>query len=262
MTVNADALKLIDEAQAAGHKTTVGYVNKYWKTPPPLTWWGIHETKLAEAKALLIPPPLPPPPTPPPAPVGGVLELAGVYTTASFAAAVQSAGAGYLTVRPKQGSTVVVNGTLPARDATTFQSIVFDGQHRVNQNYLTDWHQWKLVGCTFRGYFIDDGGVTHSEALYVGGGCMDGVIDNCTFDDNGNTAHIFFTWFGGRRDPYDVTNYPQRICVRNSHFANGHNPWFAIQYRDEIPADAPIFVDPSNVFVGPGSQRPLKACPA
>lgn len=76
MTVNQDAQRLIDEAIAAGHLTTVGYINKHWKTPPAGTQWAIHEAKLAQARALLEPPVVTPPaavfgtalPAPPPLP--------------------------------------------------------------------------------------------------------------------------------------------------------------------------------------------------
>jgi hypothetical protein len=163
-------------------------------------------------------------------------------------------------VIPKTPGTVVVTGGYAPRDGLTVEGITFDGLKVTANNWLTDRVGWTYRNCTFRNYFVESDPSSHSEALYLGGGCKDGLVDGCVFENNGTTAHIFFTWFGGAPDPYDPTNYPRNICVRNSTFALGKNPWFAIQWRDEIPVDAPIYVDPSNVFVGPGPQRATRPC--
>lgn len=65
MTVYQDAQKLIDEATAEGHLTTVGFVNTHWKTPPAGTHWAAHDAKLLAARKLLDPAAPPPPPPPP-----------------------------------------------------------------------------------------------------------------------------------------------------------------------------------------------------
>lgn len=52
---NADAQKLIDEAQGAADKTTVGKVNKHWKVPPAGSQWATHDAKLAQARSALDP---------------------------------------------------------------------------------------------------------------------------------------------------------------------------------------------------------------
>jgi len=215
-------------------------------------------------------------PAPPPAtttdttptttvPSGKLLELSGTYSNAAFAQAVSNMGSdGYLTVRPKAGATATLQcGTFPARNHTTYERIVFDGCNNTANNWVANWQDWKIVGGTIKNYYVANDPASHSEGLYVGGCSSDGLVDGVTFDHNGTTAHIFFTWFGGNcgGGAYDTNNYPRNICVKNSHYANGLNPYFAIQYRDEIPADSTIYVDPSNVFVGPGSQRALTPCP-
>lgn len=55
MSVNQDVQNLISEALAAGYKTTVGYRNKFWKTPPPGSQWETLITKLTKAHSLLDP---------------------------------------------------------------------------------------------------------------------------------------------------------------------------------------------------------------
>jgi hypothetical protein len=162
---------------------------------------------------------------------------------------------------PKAEATVTVTGPFPTRDDITYQNIVFDGHQTVNQIECYNWKRWRIVGCEFRNFVVllpngQPNPDVHSEALYLASGCEDGLIDNTLFQRNGNTSHIFFTWWGG-----SYADHPKRICVKNSVFRDGYNPWYAIQFRDEIPADAPIYIDPTNTFDGPGSQRPLRNCP-
>ena len=190
----------------------------------------------------------PPVVVPPPPPSGGLLELSGSFTGTTFDAAIAAAPAGPLTVRPKAGASVTVNGSYaPGRRFLTLDGIVFDGQGSTANNWLADRTDWVYRRCTFRGYYQAGVADSHSEALYVGGGCADGLIDSCVFDDNGTTGHIFFTWFGGSggTGAYDTNNYPRRICVKNSSFTRCHNPYYDIQARAEIPLDCGINIDPS-----------------
>ena len=262
--------ELRDAAVAALKRTTVSYPtwkrnvdqNRY-SDVQATEWWKAFDFLSRQFAVAPTPAPEPTPtPTPEPTPVGGVLELAGTFSGDAFRSAVNAAPSGQLTVRPKVGQTVLVNGPVPARDYTTIERITFDGGGRTANSWMTDWTNFKLLNCTFRNFYEAGVAGSHSEALYLGGGTRDGVIDGCTFDNNGTTAHIFFTWFGGSAGAgaYDHGNYPRRICVKNSVFRNGHNPWFAIQWREEIPVDCGINVDPSNVFIGPGPQRPLRVC--
>jgi hypothetical protein len=69
---------------------------------------------------------------------------------------------------------------------------------------------WTITANTFRGYQC---GNPHSEALYIAAYAAHGLIGDNTFVNNGNTAHIFFTWCnwdndfaswgGGHKDPHD-----------------------------------------------------------
>ena len=59
--------ELLDQMVAAAHKTTVGYVNKHWKPPPPAgTQWATFDSLAAELGAQLDGPPVPPEPAPGP----------------------------------------------------------------------------------------------------------------------------------------------------------------------------------------------------
>lgn len=72
-----DVQAKLDAAVAALKKTTVGYLNNHWKTPPAGSNWAIALDSIQAARdeagqlvAPVTPPPPPPPPTPPPAPSG------------------------------------------------------------------------------------------------------------------------------------------------------------------------------------------------
>ena len=198
-------------------------------------------------------------------PPAGVLELSGEFTPAAFTTAIAAAPAGPLTVRPSAGASVIVKGSYaPGRKFLTLDGIVFDGQAVTANCWLTDRTDWTYRRCTFRGYYVAGDPASHSEALYVGGGCSDGLIDSCTFDDNGTTGHIFFTWFGGSGGTggYDTNNYPRRICVKSSTFTRSHNaPYYDIQARAEIPLDCGINIDPScTLEYGVTPSAFLRAC--
>jgi hypothetical protein len=135
----------------------------------------------------------------------------------------------------------------------------FDGQGRRNQNVIWDEPAgntpdgFVIRGNVFRNFYIDSGDV-HSEALYVGYS-TNGLIENNTFTNNGNTAHIFFTWFGSTADP--ATSYPRNMCVRGNTFGPTHGAFYDVNMRGEIPLAANIRVQP-----GADNARPefSKSC--
>lgn len=139
-------------------------------------------------------------------------------------------------------------------DNWTISSSVFDGRGIDNQNLIWDASGgngssgWKIVGSTFRNYYVAADPSAHAEALYVGGYSANGLIEGNTFTTNGNTAHIFFTWFGNTADP--SRSWPRDICVRNNVFNQTWTAYFSIDWRSEIPATANIRIDPSNRQVG------------
>lgn len=93
----------------------------------------------------------------------------------------------------------------------------------------------------------------HSEALYIGSGSINGLLDGDTFLGTlpqGSTAHIFFTWF----DDSAGVNEPSNICVTNSTFYPPINPYWFIDMRSELDwANNNIDIDPNtNTFVFEG----------
>ena len=101
---------------------------------------------------------------------------------------------------------------------------------------------WRIVGNTFRNFYRDDG--SHSEALYIGYS-TNGLIANNTFTNNGNTAHVFFTYCGAQSAQIDgCASYPgtspRNICVTGNTFNNTHEAFYDVNFRPEIPVGANI----------------------
>jgi hypothetical protein len=122
----------------------------------------------------------------------------------------------------------------------------FDGQGIDNQNIIWD----SPAGTIPERFTIENNSFTrfyasgqHSEALYVGYSA-DGLVQGNVFEDNGNTAHIFFTYWGSTANP--SVSYPRRICVRNNVFGATHGAYFDINFRDEIPLSSGIAIDPAQ----------------
>jgi hypothetical protein len=222
--------------------------------------------------------PLPPPPVGP----GGVVTLSGSYSPSAFFQAVAVAPAGPVTARgpftvtgdisvrraglrienatvqgtvdfdPGSNGSSFVNGSaesfgISGADDVLVQGSTFDG-HGVNTgNSILDEPAgstpdgFRIVGNTFRNFYRDDG--SHSEALYVGYS-TNGLIEGNTFTNNGNTAHVFFTWFGSQADP--SSSYPRNICVRGNTFNQTHGAYYAVDIRAEIPSSTGIDVEPGS----------------
>jgi len=129
----------------------------------------------------------------------------------------------------------------------------FDGQGRRNQNFVYDQPAgsvpdgFVIRDNLFRNFYIDSGDV-HSEALYIGYS-TNGLIENNTFTNNGNTSHIFFTWFGATADP--ATTYPRNMadsdCIvfEGSNMAECHPVAFRWPMKAKVEHGAKIIhVDP------------------
>jgi hypothetical protein len=135
-------------------------------------------------------------------------------------------------------------------DDVTISDSAFDGHGEISHNQIWDVpagstpDRFRILGNTFRNFYgpTED---SHSEAIFVGYS-TDGLIAGNRFDDNGNTAHLFFTWFGDTANP--ATSYPRNICVRDNTFGATHGAYWAVSLRGEIPASAGIQVarPPSN----------------
>lgn len=122
-----------------------------------------------------------------------------------------------------------------------------DGRGRVANNIVWDApggvpERFVIRKNVFRNYFDAANPRTHSEALFIGFSGS-GIIDQNVFVNNGNTAHIFFSWFGSRAEP--SRTWPRNICVRANRFGATHDAYYDINFREEIPAAASkIRVDP------------------
>jgi len=143
-------------------------------------------------------------------------------------------------------------------DDVTIQRSVMDGRNTScndNRIYASPAghtpDRWRLLGNTFRNYYCGPNPSIHTEALYIGYS-NDGLISANTFEDNGTTAHIFFTYWAVGQDP--ATTWPRNICVTGNTFGHVLNQYYAIQGRDEIGASANIMIDPNNVFNDPQSS--------
>jgi hypothetical protein len=229
------------------------------------------------------PPPPPPPASPPPPQVGpgGTVSLSGSYSPSAFYAAVALAPPGPVTITGSYTVTgnidvtraalriegATVQGTVQFLSSASGSSIrnssalgfdilgadnvvvegnSFDGRGIDNQNVIWDDPAgstpdgWRIANNSFQNYYIDDG--THSEALFVGYS-TNGVIEGNVFTNNGNTGHIFFSYFGGLAQP--TVSYPRNICVRENSFNQTHGAYFDVDFRPEIPLSAGIVVQAS-----------------
>jgi len=93
--------------------------------------------------------------------------------------------------------------------------------------------------CTFENFSSSDA-QAHTEALYVGYS-RNGLIKDCTFNRNGNTSHIFFTWFGETANP--SVSYPRNWTVEGCHFGPTAGAYYSVNLREEIPVSSNIRVE-------------------
>jgi chitodextrinase len=134
--------------------------------------------------------------------------------------------------------------SIKGADNVRIENNTLDGQGRIANNIIWDEPAgntpdgFVIRGNTLRNYYID-GGDVHSEALYVGYS-TNGLIENNSFTNNGNTSHIFFTWFGNTANP--STSYPRNMCVRGNTFGPTHGAYYDVNLRGEIPTSANIKV--------------------
>jgi chitodextrinase len=101
---------------------------------------------------------------------------------------------------------------------------------------------WVVRNNDMRNFYTSDPS-DHSQALYVGYS-TDGLIEGNTFTKNGNTGHIFFTWFGNEANP--STSYPRNICVRGNTFNETAGAYVDINFRAEIPVSSGIKIAPGQ----------------
>jgi len=149
----------------------------------------------------------------------------------------------------------------------TIQRSVMDANCQVGQNFLYRSSGWKILNNTIKNFdlCVNPNG-THTEAFFIGAGANNGLIQGNTFDNNGSTGHLFFTWFdqggSGSQNPHD-------ICVTGNTFTRSKNGYFSIQFRSELPDTLNIRIDPNNqsdttLFGNESGTHPawVKACTA
>ena len=135
-------------------------------------------------------------------------------------------------------------------DDITWQRNVFDAQCLVAQNFIFDEpagvvpQRFKILDNPFRNYHLCADESVHSEALYIGYS-DGGLVEGNSFEDNGTTGHVFFTWWGATADPN--SSWARNICARSNTFGRSLNGYFSNQIRSEIPASSNISLDPNNV---------------
>ena len=259
-------------------------------------------------------PTVPVPPTPPPTPTpSDVVQLSGSMSPSAFVAAAGSKRPvtlrGPVTVTGALNvpagvrvERATVNGDLTlgtgasfdsgsansfreldGQDGWTISNSVFDGRGGVAQNLIWDTQSgdgstgWKITGSTIKNFYMAGNPAVHSEGIFIGGGSRDGLIEGNTFSVNGNTAHIFFSWFGGSsidRNGNMVSNtgaYPRGVCVRGNTFletayggTGSGGAYYSVDWRTEIPSSSGNSVSPDNRNLGKQalSSRPefTRAC--
>jgi hypothetical protein len=128
----------------------------------------------------------------------------------------------------------------------TISGCTFDGRGKTRMCWMWDAsgtpaRNIAIKGCTFRNFYTDVPS-EHTEGLYIGYS-EDVLVEGCTFENNGTTAHIFLTWWGDRQNTSD---YPRRVCIRGNRFGERRGAWFDIDMRSEIPLSSGIAIDPAQ----------------
>lgn len=110
---------------------------------------------------------------------------------------------------------------------------------------------WVIRGNLIKNYHGADCN-THAEGLRIGGYANDFLIENNTFENNGCTSHIFFTYWGADgANGYRSAQLPHDICVRGNTFGPLFRETYVdINFRQEInqagPAATGIKIDPDQ----------------
>jgi hypothetical protein len=143
----------------------------------------------------------------------------------------------------------------------TISDSVFNGQGKTRMNWIWDSNgaparRVRVLRNTIRNFFTSTAS-DHTEGLYIGYS-EDVLVEGNHFVDNGNTGHIFLTWWGDRMTTSD---YPRRTCVRGNTFGARKGAWVDVDMRKEIPLSSGIYIDPAQ---GASVARAefLRPCPA
>jgi hypothetical protein len=208
----------------------------------------------------------PPPPPPPPPPVGNVVNVSGTLTSTqvnSYPTGTTVRGPfnvnGTLTMT-RSGLTVerVSARALSVYGASnvTVRDSTFDngGNVPANQSIIENASNLQILNNTFRNFY-GRAAETHSEALFFGAGSS-GLIEGNLFENNGNTAHIFFTWWP------TYGSWPHDVCVRGNTFGPTAGAYFSVNMREEIPTSSNIRIAPGQPTVAglSANQSFVRSC--
>jgi hypothetical protein len=127
------------------------------------------------------------------------------------------------------------------------------------QNFIGSSANWIIENSTLKNYVPTQGGCStdHSEALYIMARAKGGTVRNNTFTNNGNTGHIFFTWW----ETNSPSAYPNDICVEGNTFGSRINDAYDIQARSELSSSLNISIDPSQGAATNAPSNWIRACP-
>ena len=107
---------------------------------------------------------------------------------------------------------------LMSADNILLEGNTFDGQGKVKDG-ITMWDDpagdtpsgWVFRNNTFRNFYMASDQSAHSQAIYVGYS-TNGLIEGNTFENNGTTSHIFFTWWERDGEPELVVSAGTFVC--------------------------------------------------
>jgi len=127
------------------------------------------------------------------------------------------------------------------------------------QNFIGNSANWVIENSTLKNYVPTQGGCStdHSEALYIMQHATNGIVRNNAFENNGNTAHIFFTWWSVN----SPSAYPNDICVEGNTFGTNMNCCYDIQARAELPSSLNISIDPRQGAATNAPSNWTRPCP-
>ncbi len=145
-------------------------------------------------------------------------------------------------------------------DNVTVEGDTFDGKCQRAQNWVIEEPAGQVPNGTtirnntFRNYYMCSDSSVHTEALFIAYS-DGGVIEGNTFEDNGTTAHVFFSYVGANGS-LDTSDYARNWCVRGNTFRRAINPWYSIQFQTREPGVGEHERRPDFELVGSHARRP------
>ncbi|HEX5395376.1 MAG TPA: choice-of-anchor Q domain-containing protein [Candidatus Saccharimonadales bacterium] len=133
-------------------------------------------------------------------------------------------------------------------DHFTLQNSLIDSHCQAAQNWMYGATNFQILNNTFQNFHYCPNETAHSEGIFVAAHNNGGLIQGNTFQDNGTTGHLFFSWWGASNDAASPhTEYPRNICVKSNTFIRSLNGYYHIQFRAEFDGSENVDIDPSNV---------------